>query len=87
MLKPKSLLLLGLWLIVISFLGVPRDWKTWAYILTGVFMIVLYIGHLGRQSIYRMIGTRAKTDTFTESGFIKDEKLKGGSELPKNPVN
>ena len=67
MLKPNTILMLGFWLIIVSFLGVPRVWKTWGYILTGVGLISVYASHLGRESIYKMLSRRAKADTFTES--------------------
>ena len=74
MLKPNTVLMLGFWLIILSFLGVPRDWKTWAYILTGVGLISVYASHLGRESIYKMLSHRSKADTFTDSAAGKQEE-------------
>ena len=54
MFKRHTQLALGLWLIVLSFSGIPALWKIRLYIATGIFLVVLYLYHLGREVILRL---------------------------------
>jgi len=42
--KEKTLFIIGLWVIVLPFLGFPGLWKTIIFILTG--LILIYLGYL-----------------------------------------
>lgn len=42
--KEKTLFIIGLWVIVLPFLGFPGLWKTILFILTGLTLI--YLGYL-----------------------------------------
>lgn len=42
--KEKTLFIIGLWIIVLPFLGFPGTWKTVILILTGLSLI--YLGYL-----------------------------------------
>ena len=69
MFKRHTQLALGLWLIVLSFSGIPALWKIRLYIATGIFLVVLYLYHLGREVILRLAEEQSENaDTFTESG-------------------
>ena len=73
MLKSHTVLILGLWLIIVSFSGVPTLWKIRLYIATGIFLVVLYVYHLGREAIMRLAAQQSQNaDTFTENGGRHD---------------
>ncbi|MEK7107568.1 MAG: hypothetical protein AAB537_02445 [Patescibacteria group bacterium] len=40
--KSKKILMLGIWLILIPFLGVPTTWRTFLLYLTGFILIADY---------------------------------------------
>lgn len=42
MFKPKTILLLGIWLILIPFLGAPSTWRTFLLYGTGFILIANY---------------------------------------------
>jgi len=42
--KEKTLFIIGLWVMVLPFLGFPGTWKTVLFILTGVSLV--YLGYL-----------------------------------------
>ncbi|HEY4495805.1 MAG TPA: hypothetical protein VJC04_00400 [Candidatus Paceibacterota bacterium] len=42
MLKPKTILTLGIWLILIPFFGVPAVWRTFLLYATGFILIANY---------------------------------------------
>ena len=42
--KEKTIFIIGLWIIVLPFLGFPGSWKTVMLVLTGVALI--YLGYL-----------------------------------------
>ena len=69
MFKPHVVLVLGLWMVAIGFLGVPSTWKIRLYVLTGSVLVILYLFRLGRETILRLAQTQPKSaDTFTENG-------------------
>lgn len=37
----KKFFLAGLWILLLSIIGIPQDWKTYAFILTGSIFVVL----------------------------------------------
>ena len=43
MARKQSLLILGVWLMVLPFLGFPSSWKTSMLFLTGVALIIIYV--------------------------------------------
>ncbi len=43
MARKQSLLILGIWLMVLPFLGFPSSWKTFMLFLTGVVLIIIYV--------------------------------------------
>lgn len=66
--KEKVLLVLGVWLMVLPFLGFPDFWKTAFIVLTG--LIITYLSALiWKQVRIRNINnvTEIKTETFTET--------------------
>ena len=58
MLKPHTVLGLGLWLIAIRLLNVPSIWKIRLYILTGVVLVLTYLYHLWKQTVVNMLSLR-----------------------------
>lgn len=69
MFKRHTMLALGLWLIVLSFSGIPAVWKIRLYIATGIFLVAVYLYHLGREAILKLAEQQSQNaDTFTENG-------------------
>ncbi len=82
MFKPHTVLGLGLWFIAIDFLGVPSVWKIRLYVLTGVAFVLVYLFHLGRETILKL-ARRQHADTFTENGVKTHEnKTVSSAEKP-----
>lgn len=68
MTKEKIIISLGVWLIILPFLGFPDSWKTGLIIATGV--VVTYLGALvlrSAQSRNAANSVEIKTETFTET--------------------
>ncbi len=42
--KEKSVIISGVWLIVMPYMGVPRSWKSFLTVLTGI--VLVYLGGL-----------------------------------------
>lgn len=42
--KEKTIFIIGLWIIVLPFLGFPTNWKTVMLVMTGIALI--YLGYL-----------------------------------------
>ena len=75
MFKPHTVLGLGLWLILISFLGVESVWRIRLYILTGIVLVATYLFNLAKRTLLRLASEQAqKADTFVENGGIVREK-------------
>ncbi len=43
MARKQTVLMLGVWLVVLPFLGFPAAWKTGLSVVTGVVLIIVYI--------------------------------------------
>lgn len=67
--KEKSLIGLGILLIILPLTGFPRDWKTFLNVLIGV--LIVYFGalflKLAKKSNNVFIQSEIKTETFTET--------------------
>ena len=68
MLRPNTVLFLGIWLIILGYLGIPSRWRFWLYLLTGVILIVFYTLSVGRESLKKFLESRHTADTFTQNG-------------------
>ncbi len=65
MMKPTSVLFLGLWIIIVPFLGVPSPWKTVLLCLTGASLIFSYL--FRRRLPEGLSGSPKATNTFAEN--------------------
>ena len=66
--QEKIIIVLGLWVFILPFLGFPENWKTGFFVLTG--LALMYLGALLlKHSSDRLRTTQAetKTETFTET--------------------
>ena len=72
MFRPNNILALGIWLIILSFLGVPSSWRTGLCVATGLFLITLYFKAVGRESLRKFLRERS-ADTFTQNKPQKAE--------------
>jgi hypothetical protein len=70
MLKPKTVLALGVWLISVAFLGVglPIFWQSALYMATGAVLIFRYLFFITRHRIYH--GDSERQDTFVQNSDI-----------------
>ncbi|OHA18491.1 MAG: hypothetical protein A2664_00920 [Candidatus Taylorbacteria bacterium RIFCSPHIGHO2_01_FULL_46_22b] len=69
MFRPHTVLTIGLWLILVSFLGIPSSWKTKLYIATGIFLVCGYLYHLGHEVILKLAARQPQEgDSFAENG-------------------
>lgn len=48
--KSKNILLMGIWLIIIPFLGVPSSWKSFLLFATGFILILTYVKNRHKDS-------------------------------------
>jgi hypothetical protein len=62
--KEKTLLILGLWVAVLSFLGFPESWKKVLFLITG--LAIMYLGYL----FYLEIKARLKNDINNSKTFV-----------------
>jgi hypothetical protein len=60
--KEKTLFIIGLWVIVLPFLGFPSSWKKVLFVLTGIALI--YLGYLFYMEVKARL---AKNDNQTKS--------------------
>lgn len=60
--KEKTIFIIGLWLIVLPFLGFPGSWKTVILVLTGIALV--YLGYLFYMEAKERL---AKIENQTES--------------------
>ena len=68
MLKPHTVLGFGLWLIAISFLGIPATWRIRLYVLTGIVFVCLYLYRLTKDTIFRLADQESvANDTFKQN--------------------
>lgn len=66
--KEKIIICLGVWVIILPFLGFPESWKTVLFALTGI--VLAYIGALLYKSAHAQAHSNSietKTGTFTET--------------------
>lgn len=62
--KERTLLILGVWVAILSFLGFPDTWRSTLYLLTGFALIYLsYIFYQEARARIPKNGTLSKTFT------------------------
>lgn len=69
--KPKTILIFGIWLIAVSFFGIDDDWKIALYGLTGVIFILIYLIRFVKDAILK-IASRTEADSFSENSHHND---------------
>jgi hypothetical protein len=62
--KEKTLLIIGLWVAVLSFLGFPETWRKILFLLTG--LAIMYLGYL----FYLEVKVRLKNDVNSSKPFV-----------------
>ena len=69
--KDLGIIALGVWIIIIPFLGLPGMWKTAIFVLSGLTVILLAI--LWRHELlhsHRAIATKENNGVYVENGFV-----------------
>lgn len=65
--KEKTLLIIGLWVLILPFLGFPSSWRSVLYVITGVSLIYLsYLFYLEAKSRLMKINNN-QTKTFIDN--------------------
>ena len=72
MFQPNTILTLGIWLVLLYFLGIPVKWKLFLYVFTGVLLIVFYLLNAGRVSLRKFLAARNNADTFSQNNPHSD---------------
>ena len=62
--KEKTLLIIGLWVAVLSFLGFPETWRKVLFLLTG--LAIMYLGYL----FYLEVKARLKNEVNNSKPFV-----------------
>lgn len=68
--KEKTLLIIGLWVVVLPFLGFPSSWRAILYVLTGICL--MYLSYLFYEETKARL---SKIDNQTKS-FIDNIDIK-----------
>lgn len=67
--KEMSVIVLGIWVVVVPYLGVPSSWRTVLLVLSGLTIAV--IGFLLRNESLAHTGTSAQPRHRTEDSFVE----------------
>jgi len=62
--KEKTLLIIGLWVAVLSFLGFPETWRKVLFLITG--LAIMYLGYL----FYLEVKARFKNEVNSSKPFV-----------------
>ena len=72
--KEKRLFIIGLWVIILPFLGFPGSWKTVLFFLTGIALI--YLGYLFyMEAKARLAKIENQTKTFVDNIGEPDQQI------------
>lgn len=74
--KAYILLMLGIWISVLSYLGFPHSWKDILFTLSG-FGIIHFSYTLYRESKAKETNGEKTFDNFSENNFVKEVKEEG----------
>jgi len=60
--KERTLLVLGIWVAVLPFLGFPNTWRSVLFVITGIMLVYLaYLFRLEAKARIAKVDTRAKS--------------------------
>lgn len=62
--KEKTLLIIGLWVIILQFLGIPNNWRKIVLVITGI--AIMYLAYL----FYLEVKARLSKDTIHSKTFV-----------------
>lgn len=79
MIRRRSILFFGLWLLILTFLGVPSSWKNGLLFVSGVFLILaaLYLRFRSGSSFVNV-----NHDTYVDNGGLKVSEVKPEIQSP-----
>ena len=78
--KARILLVIGVWVAVLPYLGFPYSWKNTLFIVTGLGLIYLsYV--LYQESKIKEVGKEKVFDNFSENKFLGENEM--SSEMEK----
>jgi len=67
--KEMAVIALGVWLVIVPYLGVPGSWRTVLLLLTGVALVVL--GLFLRADSLLVRSRKSEHHSFVENGFTQ----------------
>lgn len=73
--KNSLVAVVGLLVAVMPFLGFPGTWKSYFFIVAGLFLIFLaFLNHRERKALYRELGKEDHTGqpSYVENGGIRE---------------
>jgi hypothetical protein len=86
MLKARLLLIFGIWMVILPYLGFPRDFKNYLFSITG--LIIIYFSYSYYKELKSQINTTIDNsnkkifDNFSENNdFSENEKSEIESEI------
>lgn len=74
MIRRRYILVLGIWLIILSFLGIPGSWRTVLLIATGI-VLILFAFYL-RFKRGGDVNRGGPVDAFVDNGPVKFSEIK-----------
>lgn len=70
--KEKTLFIIGLWVMVLPFLGFPKTWRTVLFVVTGVALVYLtYLFYM--ESKTRLTKSEDQAKTFVDNINSQEE--------------
>ena len=80
----KKFILIGLWIIFLSIIGFPQDWKNYAFILTGAILIVLSVRGGTLRKAFKKV-SQAGEEVFVDGGAIDENKNRDSAMQTSDP--
>lgn len=83
MFSEKKILLLGIWILIVPFLGIPAGGKTFLFVVTGLCLVLAALWRF--RGAYAAEGDRREefsADSFSErntAGRVKDDSDRSGA--------
>ncbi|MEI6660138.1 MAG: hypothetical protein WCK91_01805 [bacterium] len=63
--KERSLLIIGIWVAILPFLGFPSSWRSFMFIITGLALV--YLSYMFYQEYRARMPKDADNKTFTDN--------------------
>ncbi len=72
--KEKTLFIVGLWIIILPFLGFPSSWRAVLFVITG--LIIIYMAYLFYIEVKARLGKNSEeTKTFVDNIGLEEQQI------------